>query len=65
MHVAYALVLGLTLVSLSVSTTDQANYEYWVQWFLTNMFVQIYLFTAVPFMVGFAWNARNALPVKP
>ena len=59
LHVAYGLVLGITLVALSVSTAYQNNYEYWVQWFLTNMFVQIYLFTAIPFMAGFAWNERK------
>lgn len=65
LHIAYLLVLGLTLVSLSVSTSAQANYEHWVQWFLTNMLVQLYLFTALPFMAGFAWSSRGAPSIRP
>lgn len=59
LHLAYGVVLGLTLLALSISTSTQPNIEYWIQLFLTNMFVQLYLWTAAPFIVGFAWSARK------
>lgn len=62
LHTAYGLVLGLTLLALSISTSSQANFEYWVQLFLTNMFVLLYLWTAAPFIAGFAWGARKSNP---
>lgn len=60
LHTAYALVLGFTLVALSVSTLNpnvNHSYEHWVQFFLTNMFVMLYAFTALPFLTGFIGSA--------
>lgn len=59
LHASYGLVLGVTLIALSVSTSHHANYEYWVQLFLTNMFLMLYLWTALPFILGFAWGAHQ------
>lgn len=59
LHTAYCLVLGLTLLALSISTSSQANFSYWAQLFLTNMFVLLYLWLAAPFIVGFIWGARK------
>ena len=59
LHTAYGLVLGLTLLALSISTSTQANVEYWIQLFLTNMFLQLYLWTAAPFLAGFSWGGRQ------
>lgn len=62
LHTAYGLVLGLTLLALSISTSAQPNYTYWVQWFLTNMFVLLYLWTALPFILGFFWGSWTIHP---
>jgi hypothetical protein len=59
LHTAYGIVLGLTLLALSVSVSNQVNYEYWVRFFLTNMFVLLYLYTAVPFITGFLLGTRK------
>ena len=56
LHTAYLLVLGITLIALSASTANHSNFEYWVQWFLTNMLVWLYCVTAMPCMAGFLWG---------
>lgn len=65
LHTSYLLVLGITLITLSVSTlkaTVPNSFEHWVQFFLTNMFVVLYLVTALPFMLSFRWFAKRIAP---
>lgn len=63
LHTAYGLVLGITLLALSISTSSHANLDYWIQWFVTNMFVLLYLWTAAPFIAGFAWGVWKMAPL--
>ena len=58
LHTSYCLVLGLTLLALYLSTPRQGSLDAWTTWFVTNMFIALYAWIALPFMAGFFCGQR-------